>query len=75
MLYKKYHRNFVKLFKIGAWIKFIYSNAQNYFVISGVEKEPFIQHGWINTAVGWQGEKYWVVVFPDGKINKDLHVI
>ena len=75
MLYKKYHRNFVSQFKIGTKVKFICDHV--HFVISDVKEEPFIEYRWINTLVSNAklGERYWVVVFPGGKINKDLHVI
>lgn len=38
MLYKKYHRNFVKQFKIGAKFKYIFSNGTE--VIIKVIKKP-----------------------------------
>ena len=38
MLYKKYHRNFVKQFKIGARFKFTFSNGTE--AINEVIKKP-----------------------------------
>lgn len=75
MLYKKYHRNYVSRFKKGTKIKFIYPNY-HYFVISEVKREPFIEeHDLIKVSNTKPGEENWVVVFPNGEINKNLSVI
>ena len=64
MLYKKYHRKFVKQFKKGTKFKCI--NSVNRHI---VEKEPFYRRG----SVGMISEcSVWVLVYMDGSINNSL---
>ena len=67
MLYKKYHRNYVKQFKKG--VKF------NIISVESVMKEP--RYDIINKIIYITGSKYgcWNLVFPDGRLDKCRHVI
>lgn len=75
MLYKKYHRNFVKQFKKGT--KFGHSNecsrykAYSYSMI--VEIEPTIYDGGIYVIS--KCSYGWILVFPSGRLIKDIDVI
>lgn len=63
MLYKKYHRKFVKQFKKG--VKFECINSVRRYI---VEKEPFYGGNICIT-----GEcSVWVLVYMDGSINNNL---
>ena len=68
MLYKKYHRNFVKQFKFRAVI----GGTGIYRYI--VETEPY--YDGILKAIRMISDKGgWNLVFPEGQLNKNLHVV
>lgn len=68
MLYKKYHRNFVKQFKKG--VKFKWSGISSGIGI--VKKEPYY-----NYAIYVTDSKHglWNLVNLGGEINKYLYVV
>ena len=70
MLYKKYHRNFVKQFKIGARFKFKFVSRTEI-----VKDGPYYFNTNYNIEVRGSGRVWWELVCPDGKINKYLYVI
>ena len=65
MLYKKYHRNFVRQFKKGIVFKWNRS-------LSVVMKEPYYD----NKDIFVTDKKYysWILVSRDGSINRDIKV-
>lgn len=67
MLYKKYHRNFVKQFKKGAKFKYIHSNNLTEIVEDG----PFYfkRTNYIEVRAGYV---WWDLISPGGKINKNV---
>ena len=67
MLYKKYHRNFVRQFKKGTKVKF---KNYNSFIIGKVSSEPIVNFGVTNIII----EEEWIagLVFLDGTINSDV---
>ena len=80
MLYKKYHRNFVRKLKKGTKIE-IYSNDiyiyTNHFINSEVVKEPFIEYGYFSVGISMIDSKNykWIVVYYSGRINHDVKAI
>ena len=62
MLYKKYHRNFIRQFKKG--VKF------NILSEEKVQKEPWYDND--NKVIYVKGNKYgcWILVYSDGIIDK-----
>ena len=68
MLYKKYHRNFVRKFKKGTVFKW---NG----TLSGeiVRKEPYYDNGMIWVIDNEYGK--WDLVYYNGRINKHLYVV
>ena len=77
MLYKKYHRNFVRQFKkgvklfIGSIVRL--SNDLSINEHREITKEPF----WfgIRVEIEVDGKYILTIVFPSGKINKYIRVI
>ena len=72
MLYKKYHRNFIRQFKIGVGVKNKYSNDN--FIIS--EVETFIDFDWAIEIVIKDGKKKWCagLIFFNGTINSEVRI-
>ena len=70
MLYKKYHRNFVKQFKIGAKFKFIHSNNLTEIVNAGPFYFKRSNHIEVQAGYIW-----WRLIYQNGKINKNLYVV
>jgi len=69
MLYKKYHRNFVKQFKMGTRYGFKAYSGEIYKDI--VRKEPFYNRG-----INMTGKKFgWTLVFPGGRIERSIKII
>lgn len=70
MLYKKYHRNFVKQFKIRTRVKF---KNYNSFIIGKVSTLPIVNFGVINVVI----DSKWIagLVFGDGTINSGVNAI
>lgn len=69
MLYKKYHRKYVKQFRIGT--KFAIGSSENDY--SGkVMNDPFCMFGSVYIV---DIEHMWILVLPSGKINKHLYVV
>jgi len=75
MLYKKYHRDFVKKFKKG--VKFRHEGFDGF---KEVEVEPFIMNYryviHVDAMVIQNGDidnfpEHWTIVFPDGRLGKD----
>lgn len=66
MLYKKFHRNYVKQFKEGA--RFAIGSGKSGKVIS----EPFCLFKSIYIG---DSEHLWILVLPNGQTNKNLYVI
>ena len=65
MLYKKYHRNFVKQFRIGT--KFVCINGVRRYI---VKEEPFHRR---SGNICMTGDcSVWVLVYMDGSINNNL---
>ena len=67
MLYKKYHRSYVRQFKKGA--KFMWNRC----AVETVMKEPYICNGFIFM----KDSKYscWDLVYSRAEINKYLYVV
>ena len=72
MLYKKYHRNFIRQFKIGVGVKSDYSNDN--FIIS--EVEIFIDFDWEINIIIKDGKKKWGagLIFFNGTINSEVKI-
>lgn len=73
MLYKKYHRNFVRQFKRG--VKFIAGcgSISNEFRVT---REPYLPDSSSSRIYVEDGKLYtWTLVYPGGRVNKYLHVI
>lgn len=69
MLYKKYHRSYVRKFKKGTKV----SNRHNIYKDT-VESEPYFNTEFHEVRVICN--KYgWILVFPGGKLNKDVYAI
>ena len=68
MLYKKYHRNFVKQFKFRA----VFGTTGIYRYI--VETEPYYD-GILKAIRMISGKGYWNLVYQGGQINENLHVV
>lgn len=68
MLYKKYHRNFVKQFKKRA--VFGRTGIHRYLV----ETEPYYDAFFKGICIV-SDKGCWNLVFPDGQLNKYLHVV
>ena len=69
MLYKKYHRNYVRQFKRET--KFAIGSGESY--CSGkVINEPFYMY---NSIYIGDSKHAWILVLPNGKTNKHLYVI
>ena len=70
MLYKKYHRNFVRKFRRGTKVKYYI-----YFSFYTVVHEP--QYSMSNRCIEFLSNNniMWNLVFPGGEINKYLNVI
>lgn len=70
MLYKKYHRNYVRQFRKGT--EFVYSNMHDGITLKiVVEVEP-----WLYDEKIYVTEKFgnWTLVFPGGKINYEIKI-
>lgn len=70
MLYKKYHRNYVRQFKKG--VEFVYSNMLDKITLKiTVEVEP-----WLYGEKIYVTEKFgnWILVFPGGRINYNIKI-
>mgnify|MGYP003538268817 FL=1 len=69
MLYKKYHRNFVRQFKVG--VKFSYETYRFHRDI--VKREPYIGYG--HCGIWMTGkEDGWILVFSDGKVEYKVKI-
>ena len=69
MLYKKFHRNFVKQFKKGTLFAIGSGGSYN---TGEVISDPF----YMFSSVYIEDSKHlWILVLPGGKINKNLYVI
>lgn len=66
MLYKKYHRNFVKQFRRGAILMFDIGEGDK--IIS----KPFIDSDYGEICIRCTYE--WTLVFFDGKINHEMKI-
>ena len=84
MLYKKYHRNFVKQFKKEARIGFRYRDRGGASALVDVVKiEPCVDmesqidcYDGIFKGIRMTGIYYdWVLVYPSGYINHDVKAI
>lgn len=69
MLYKKYHRNFVRQFKKGTVFKWNRSLS-----VETVMKEPYYFN---DKFIFIKDSKYqqWDLIYYNGRINKNLYVI
>lgn len=70
MLYKKYHRNFVKQFKKGTKFRYCHGGTKHI-----VEREPYydgIFKGIRMTSGRYSG---WNLIFPDGQLVVDIDVV
>lgn len=68
MLYKKYHRNYVRKFKKGT--EFVYNGERRHVV----EKEPYIHQTdiYCQKAIHVDDKLYtWSLILPAGRIFKD----
>lgn len=64
MLYKKYHRNYVRRFKKGVEVEF----EQDLETIDRVIIEPSIMKYGKNVYIGYND--YWILIESDGKLMK-----
>ena len=68
MLYKKYHRKFVRQFKIGTEFEWI--NYREKIIRGIVKEEPFHRR---SGNICMTGDcSVWVLVYMDGSINNNL---
>ena len=70
MLYKKYHRNFVRQFKKG--VKFNFFNSQ----LSEVTREPY--YSTYHQHIEFQSTSIipvWTLIYPSGFINYDIKIV
>lgn len=72
MLYKKYHRNYIRQFKKGA--KVTYKNNSQYEVVEIVIKEPFIFWDGV-ICVECEKSRHRLIPFYDGKLNIGVYVV
>ena len=75
MLYKKYHRNFIRQFKKGAKVGFGHRREE---LVDIVKIEPCRVdcHDGVFKGIHMTGIYYdWALVFPSGYINHDVKVI
>lgn len=70
MLYKKYHRNFVRQFKKGTKVNIRYNKYPNHDFIM---EEPFIEHSWGINIIDNKDCK-WTLVFLSGKIDCSIKI-
>ena len=77
MLYKKYHRNFVKRFERGTMFKFKYSpNEKATTDIDIIWKEPrYFEHNNCIEVQGLFDGTCLVLIFHNGKLNTEMYVI
>ena len=68
MLYKKYHRNFVKQFKIGARFKFMFNNGTK-AIIEVIKEQPIIEF----TLIG--GNPYITTEYITVGTTEDLFML
>lgn len=68
MLYKKYHRNYIRQFKKGA--KIIYKNSLQYEVVEIVIKEPFIVENKV-IGIGCNMNLHRLIS-PNGKLEQHI---
>ena len=70
MLYKKYHRNYIRQFKFGTKVYIRYKYFNNGFIMN----EPFIEHGWGINIIDSEDCK-WTLVFLNGIIEHNINAI
>ena len=84
MLYKKYHRNYVRQFKKGVKFRF---NGFNGSRINRA-KEPILSvvfDPFVGICVGNRGHRFWgynvsidvdiCIIYPDGKLSNDISIV
>ena len=75
MLYKKYHRNFVKQFRIGTRVKFNFVGGKEY----QIRQNPFIckgsQGNVIEVYYGKSRNYDLCLVFANGKLVDEIEVL
>ena len=81
MLYKKYHRSYVRKFKKGTKIEIFYSNdvyTTDSFINSKVVREPFVDYYSCSVSSGISIVDscgyLWVVVYRSGKISYRINI-
>lgn len=72
MLYKKYHRNFIRQFKKGTKVKYRYDNGTE-TIIGKVITEPYYVGGTIRIIVS--KSKSRTLVMPSGQLIDNINVI
>ena len=70
MLYKKYHRSYVRQFKRGT--NFAIGSGESYCT-GKVINDPFYMFS--SVYIVGDTKHLWILVLPGGKINKHLYVI
>ena len=72
MLYKKYHRNFVRQFKNGTKVKY-YIYLSPYTVVH----EPYYstRTHWIEFHTNNSSDPNWILVSSGGSINKEIKIV
>lgn len=76
MLYKKYHRNFVRKFKKGT--KFEYIEGRGPGIKFTVSIEPYSDWRYwkgIGIRIKTSGENLWNLVYPEGQLEEDIYAI
>ena len=71
MLYKKYHRNFVRQFKKGTKIK---SADLGYKVVETVIEEAYIFWDGV-ICIDCEKSRHGLIPFDDGKLNVGIYVV
>ena len=72
MLYKKYHRNYVRQFKKG--IKFSYKTYNNEICKDIVRIEPFY-NDIKDKSIHMTGSKYgWTLVYCNGRVDYKIRI-
>lgn len=69
MLYKKYHRNFVKQFKKGT--KIAIGSGESYYSDKVIGKPLYMY----NSIYIGDSKYLWILVLPSGKTNKHIYVV
>ena len=76
MLYKKYHRNYVRQFKNGVKLNIIHKYSDDSFINSEVREEPFVNHCFLVGISIVDSHNYqWFIVYNSGMFNDKIKIV